>query len=67
MKRLAGASGRVLPVGARRQHGYTIVELLMATTLTLILMGVVATIFAAVSRSVHQSRAVLEMNDRMRA
>jgi len=40
---------------------------LMATTLTLILMGVVATIFAAVSRSVHQSRAVLEMNDRMRA
>ena len=67
MKRLAGASGRVSPVEARRQHGYTIVELLMATTLTLILMGVVATIFAAVSRSVHQSRAVLEMNDRMRA
>ncbi len=67
MKRLAGASGRVLPGEARRQHGYTIVELLMATTLTLILMGVVATIFAAVSRSVHQSRAVLEMNDRMRA
>lgn len=78
MRRLAGFSGRSLPAGgvracgarppaARRHRGYTIVELLMATTLTLILMGVVVTIFGAVSRSVHQSRAVLEMTDRMRA
>ncbi len=61
MKRLASASGRV------RRGGYTIVELLMATTLTLILMGVVATIFGSVSRSVHQSRATLEMSDRLRS
>jgi hypothetical protein len=38
----------------------------MATTLTLILMAVVATIFGAVSRSVHESRATLEMTGRLR-
>lgn len=65
MRRLTGSSRLAGP--ARRRRGYTIVELLVATTLTLILLGMVAVIFGAVSRSVHQSRAVLEMTSRLRA
>jgi type II secretory pathway component PulJ len=49
------------------RRGFTLVELLTATLLTLMLMGAVATIFGVVSRSVHETRSVLEMTSRLRA
>ncbi|MDZ7619464.1 MAG: hypothetical protein U1E05_20890, partial [Patescibacteria group bacterium] len=47
--------------------GYTLVEILVATTLTLILMFAVVQIFAMIGGSVSESRALLEMNDRLRS
>ena len=64
---------RPLPGPARRGQtllgrcgGYTIFELLMATTLTLILMLVVGNLFMIMGRGVSTSRALIEMTDRMR-
>jgi type II secretory pathway component PulJ len=65
MKRLARDPIRRRP-GGRPGRGFTILELLIATTLTLMLMATVVTIFGAVSRSVRESRAVLEMAGRLR-
>ncbi len=48
-------------------QGFTLVELLVATSLTLLLMGAVVTIFASIGESVDISRSVLEMADRQRA
>ncbi len=48
-------------------RGFTLVEMLVATTLTLILMGAVVTIFGLVGESISDSRATLEMTDRLRA
>jgi len=47
--------------------GFTLVELLVATTLTLLLMGAVVSIFASIGESVDASRSVLEIADRQRA
>jgi len=66
MKGPVRCSARVGPTPTRVARGYTLVELLIATTLTLILMFVVVTIFAAVSRSISDSRATLEMTGRLR-
>ena len=58
------------PIPPARVHargGYTLVEILVATTLTLILMFAVVQIFAMIGGSVSESRALLEMNDRLRA
>ncbi len=49
------------------RRGYTLVEILVATTLTLVLMFAVVQIFAMIGDSVSDSRAILEMNDRVRA
>lgn len=55
-------------MGSRtNQIGYTLVEILIATTLTLIMVGVVVKIFAEIGKSVSHSRATLEMSGRMRA
>lgn len=59
--RARGNTSRV----ARR--GYTLVEILVATTLTLVLMFAVVQIFAMIGDNVSDSRAILEMNDRVRA
>lgn len=47
--------------------GFTLMELLVATTLTLMLLGAVITVFGMVSSSVADSRSTLEMTDRLRA
>lgn len=47
--------------------GYTLVEILTATVLMLIIMMAVTVIFANVTDSIGQSRATLEMNQRLRA
>jgi type II secretory pathway component PulJ len=55
--------------GARHSHpaGYTLVEVLIATTLALMLMAAVAQMFAQLGSSVNNSRATLETADRLRA
>ena len=47
--------------------GYTLVEVLIATTLALMLMAAVAQMFAQLGTSVNNSRATLETADRLRA
>ncbi len=50
-----------------RRRAYTLVEMLMSVTLTLIMMALVVQIFGLVGSSVDNSRAVLEMNDQLRS
>jgi type II secretory pathway pseudopilin PulG len=50
-----------------RRGGFTLVEILVATALVLLLMGMVVTIFASVSENVRTNRAMLETADRLRA
>lgn len=59
MKRFVGC--------AQARRGFTLVELMMATLLTLMLMLVVVGLFAAVSQSIRDSRATMEMAGRLRA
>ncbi len=47
--------------------GFTLVELLMATTLSLMLLMGVVTVFASISAGVSDARALLETADRLRA
>ena len=53
--------------GRFRSAGYTLVEVLIATTLALMLMAAVAQMFAQLGTSVNNSRATLETADRLRA
>ena len=55
-----------LPVSAKRRSGYTLVEILVATTLTLILMTAVVTVFGAVGDGIAKSRRAMEQFDRLR-
>ncbi len=56
---------RLRPRAAAR--GFTLIEMLVATTLTLIMMAALVTIFGMVGDSVSNSRATLEMSERLRA
>ncbi len=47
--------------------GYTLIEILVATALSLILLGAVVQIFGLIGGSVNDSRATLEASDRLRA
>ncbi len=46
--------------------GYTLVEILVATTLTLVMMTGVASLFGTMAKSITDSRSTLEMSDRLR-
>lgn len=46
--------------------GYTLVEILVATTLSLLLLGAVIQIFGSVSEGITDSRSMLESADRLR-
>src|SRR4030042_6036628 len=50
----------------RGLRGYTLVEMLMATALTLLMMGGVATVFGVVGESIRNVRATLEMSEALR-
>ena len=50
-----------------RRRAYTLVEILTATVLMLIIMMAVTVVFASVTESIGQSRATLEMSQRLRA
>lgn len=52
---------------ARRRSAYTLIEILVSTALTLMLLMAVVQIFGSVSESIANSRAALEMADQLRA
>ncbi len=51
---------------ATSASGYTLVEILVATTLSLMLLGAVVRMFGDVSQSIGDSRSMLESADRLR-
>ena len=57
---------RSFPVIGGRRSGYTLVEILVATTLTLILMTAVVTVFGGVGDGIAKSRRAMEQFDRLR-
>jgi len=50
-----------------RQAAFTLVEILVAMVVTLIMLGIVVTIFGLIGQNVSGSRATMEMTDRLRA
>jgi len=50
-----------------RCRGMTLVEMLVATTITLIMMGLVAQLFGVFGQGVTGSRSVIELTDQMRS
>lgn len=50
-----------------QRDGFTLVEILVATVLTLILMGMVVTVFGTVTEEISNSRASIETADRLRS
>ena len=54
------------PVRGGRRSGYTLVEILVAMTLTLILMTAVVTVFGGVGDGIAKSRRAMEQFDRLR-
>ena len=54
------------PASVVRCSGYTLVEIMVATTLSLILLGAVVRMFGDVGQSITDSRAMLEVSDRLR-
>ncbi|MGQ9504952.1 MAG: PulJ/GspJ family protein [Thermogutta sp.] len=51
----------------RKRSGFTLVEILVATAISLIMLGAVVAVFASVMQSINQARAVLETSDRLRS
>jgi prepilin-type N-terminal cleavage/methylation domain-containing protein len=51
---------------SRLGPGFTLIEVLVATVLSLIIMAAVVTVFASITTSISQSRSTLEMTDRLR-
>lgn len=49
-----------------RRGGFTLVEMLIAMAITLVMIGAVVTLFANISNSVRNRRAVIEMSGQMR-
>src|SRR6185437_2305170 len=47
--------------------GFTLLEVMIATTITLLLMGLVVQIFAMVGDTVAETRSTIQMIDRLRA
>ena len=54
------------PREVSRSSGYTLIEILVATTLALMLLGAVVRMFAQVGEGITDSRAMLEAADRLR-
>lgn len=62
----AVAHGEVQP-SVNQRDGFTLVEILVATVLTLVLMGMVVTVFGTVTEEISNSRASIETADRLRS
>jgi prepilin-type N-terminal cleavage/methylation domain-containing protein len=50
----------------RRFRGFTLLEVMVALTITLILMGLVVEVFSRIGKGVNNSRANMELNDQLR-
>lgn len=50
-----------------RRPGFTLLELMIAATITLVMMGAVVAVFGLVSTTINESRATMEMAERLRA
>lgn len=50
-----------------QRAGFTLTEILVATALTVVMLGMAVQIFALVSDGVRETRGVVEVNDRLRA
>ncbi|MCE9604734.1 MAG: prepilin-type N-terminal cleavage/methylation domain-containing protein [Planctomycetia bacterium] len=50
----------------RARNGFTLLEVVVALTITLILMGLVVEIFSKIGKGVNNSRANMELNDQLR-
>jgi len=50
----------------RRSRGFTLLEVMVALTITLILMGLVVEVFSRIGKGVNNSRANMELNDQLR-
>jgi len=59
--------GKPMLFNAKSRSGYTLVEMLVATAITMMLMTAVVTIFGTIGRTVSDSRTVVEGCDRLRA
>lgn len=60
-------SGKLTAAASRaRRLGFTLIEVLVAMTVTLILMGIVVTIFGAIGDNVSKNNSSMEMNDQLR-
>jgi len=57
---------RIRRCPTRSPGGFTLIEVLIATALTLLLMGAVVQIFGAIGSTVSDSRSTLELTDRLR-
>ena len=55
------------PSSSSLKPGYTLVEILVATALTLLLMGAVVQMFGALGKSITDSRSFLEASERLRS
>jgi type II secretory pathway component PulJ len=53
--------------GATRPAGYSLIEILIATTLTLILLGAIMSMFGQVGKAISSTRSALESNESLRA
>lgn len=51
----------------QKRPGFTLIEILIATAISLIMLGAVVAVFASVMQSINQARAVLETSDRLRS
>jgi type II secretory pathway pseudopilin PulG len=58
---------RTKPQRAAARAGFTLVEVLIAATLSLILVGLVVQVFATVGKTASDTRSVVQMTDRLRA
>jgi type II secretory pathway pseudopilin PulG len=56
----------IFPSAGSRRAGYTLVEILVSTALTLILMTAVVTVFGGVGDGISKARRAMEQNDRLR-
>ena len=50
-----------------QRRGMTLVEMLVATTMTLIIMGIVAQLFGVLGNTVNNSRSTMDVSSRLRA
>lgn len=58
---------RLLATPRRRRIGFTLIEVMIATALTLILMALVVQVFAMVGAAASDTREVLQVTDRLRS